>query len=260
MSWINLPTDLNLKIGFYRNQFGQLNRWHDHGLPQVDRPHVLQAFLGGEGGLAGLGISANWVIPSPLSSVQELVVEFITGGDGISFSEDLRRGRVALARLQNYWDVTENSYLELGVSGALGHNDELRLYETTLGGLDLSYKWVPAGRAHYRTFELRSELIVSRRDTPVGEIERWGGYASMHNRFSARILGSLRFDYTQLPLPGYADEDDMKAIAATIEYWQSEFVFFRIQVDRIERTFADSENRLILQTVWSMGPHKHEAY
>lgn len=257
MSWINLPTDLNLKIGYYRNEFGQLNRWHDHGLPQVDRPHVLQTFLGGETGLAGLGISANWVIPTLLSDVQELTVEFITGGDGISFSDDLKRGRVALGRLLNYWDITSNAYLELGLSGAYGNNDEFRLYETKLGGLDLSYKWVPAGRGRYRSFELRSEVIASWRDTPTGEVQSWGTYASIRNRFGARLLGSLRLDYTQLP----ADNgQNLQAIAATIEYWQSEFVFFRIQIDRIERTFADSENRLIFQTVWSMGPHKHEAY
>jgi len=68
---------------------------------------------------------------------------------------------------------------------------------------------------------------------------------------------SIRADYTRLPEDS---SQNIRALVATLDYWQSEFVFFRVQIDRIERTFADSENRLLFQTVWSMGPHKHEAY
>lgn len=53
MEWVNLPLNLALKTGKYRTQFGVLNRWHAHGLPQVDRPRVLTQFLGE--GLSGFG-------------------------------------------------------------------------------------------------------------------------------------------------------------------------------------------------------------
>lgn len=257
MNWINLPTDLNLKIGYFRNQFGQLNRWHDHALPQADRPHVLLTFLGGETGLVGLGASGNWVLPRLWSHVNEVTVEHITGGDGISFSDNLKNGRVTLGRMKNYWDLSANTYFELGLSGAYGYNDAENLYETRLAGLDINYKWVPAGRGHYRTFELRAEAITSLRETPTGNVQSWGGYVSVQNKLNARLWTSLRADYTQLP-----DDagQNISALAFTLDYWQSEFVFFRIQIDRIERTFADNENRLLFQTVWSMGPHKHEAY
>jgi hypothetical protein len=257
MQWINLPTNLTLKIGYYRNQFGQLNRWHDHALPQADRPHVLQTFLGGETGLAGLGTSFEWVLPSLWSHVNDLTVEFISGGDGISFGDSFSRNRVILGRLKNYWDLSANTYLELGVSGATGHNDAGRQYATTLGGLDLNYKWVPAGREHYRTFEIRAEALSSWRETPTGDVQAWGGYLSFQNRLNARFVTSLRLDYTQLPEDA---AQNLRAIGATLDYWQSEFVVFRIQIDRIERSFGDSENRLLFQANWAMGPHKHEAY
>ena len=70
-------------------------------------------------------------------------------------------------------------------------------------------------------------------------------------------MTSLRLDYTQLPEDA---DQNLQAIGATLDYWQSEFVVFRIQVDRINRTFGDSENRLLFQAIWAMGPHKHEAY
>jgi len=257
MQWINLPTNLNLKIGYFRNQFGQLNRWHDHALPQADRPHVLQTFLGGEGGLAGLGGSFNWTLPGLWSHVNDLTVEYISGGDGISYADSFRRNRVILGRLKNYWDLSANTYLELGVSGSYGHHDTAQQYATRLGGLDLNYRWLPAGREHYRSVEVRAEVIGSWRETPTGEVRALGGYLSVQNRLNARFLTSLRLDYTQLP--DNADHN-LKAIGATLDYWQSEFVVFRIQVDRIQRSYANSENRLIFQAIWAMGPHKHEAY
>ncbi len=257
MQWINLPTGLNLKIGFFRNQFGQLNRWHDHALPQADRPHVLQTFLGGEGGLAGLGGSFNWTLPGLWSHVNDLTVEFISGGDGISYADNFSRNRILLGRLKNYWDLSANTYLELGVSGSYGHNDSARQYTTRLGGIDLNYRWIPAGRGHYRSLEVRAEAIGSWRETLAGDVQAWGGYLSIQNRLNARFLTSLRVDYTQLPENA---DHDLKAIGATLDYWQSEFVVFRIQIDRIQRSFAATENRLIFQAIWAMGPHKHEAY
>lgn len=256
MTWINLPAGLNLKIGYYMNQFGQLNRWHEHALPQVDKPHVLSTFLGANG-LSGLGISCNFLLPQLWSQVNELTLEYISGGDGVSFTGEGTRDRVTVARLKNYYDLSADTYLELGISGAYGNNDIDRLYETTLAGIDLNYKWLPTGRSKYRTFELRSEVIYGWRETPTGTVRAWGAYVSAQNRLTARILGGLRLDYTQLP---WDSDHNLKAVAATLDYWQSEFVFFRLQIDTIKRTFADNESRLMLQVVWSMGPHKHEAY
>jgi hypothetical protein len=43
-------------------------------------------------------------------------------------------------------------------------------------------------------------------------------------------------------------------------YWQSEFVFLRLQFSHFDLTYGKDENVVLLQSVWSMGPHKHEAY
>lgn len=256
MEWINLPTRLNLKIGKFRNQFGELNRWHEHALPQVDRPIVLTTFLGKEG-LAGMGVSANWLLPSLWAHVNELNLELISGGDGASFAESGGRDRVFVAHLKNYWDVTQNAYLQLGLSGATGHNDPEGRYRTWLGGLDLTYKWVPAGRSKYRTFEFRSEWVGSRRETPTGKVESWGTYLFFQNKLNARWWIGARFDYTHLPDNA---SQTLKSGSVVLTFWQSEFVFFRFQLQRTLSTFSDDVTRAILQAVWSMGPHKHEAY
>jgi|GEM_PF-370672 len=255
MQWVS---QTHLKIGLFRNEFGQLNRWHEHGLPQVDRPHVLTTFFN-EAGLEGLGVSANWVLGRLWAHVNELTLEYVSGGDGISFAGGKGHDRVAVARLKNYYDISGNAYFEVGLSGAQGANDPAGDYLSTIGGIDLNYSWSPAGRRHYRSFEVRAEALYSSRETPLGTQTAWGGYLSAQNRFSARLLGSVRFDYTQLP---WDPDETIRGIAATLDFWQSEFVFFRIQADSVWMSFADSDTitRVLLQTVWSMGPHKHEAY
>lgn len=256
MEWVSLPGNLNLKIGKYRNQFGLLNRWHEHALPQVDRPLVLTSFFGEEG-LAGMGVSADWLLPRLWAHVNQLTVELISGGDGVSFAEEGRRDRVAVGHLKSYWDVTDDAYLELGWSAAAGNNDADGRFRTWLGGLDLTYKWVPAERSLYRAFEFRSEWLASWRQTPAGRVRSWGAFASVQNRCGVHWWAGIRLDYTHLP-------DDASAVwkagSIVLTYWQSEFVFFRLQLQRTLCTPGADLTRVALQVVWSMGPHKHEAY
>jgi len=46
MQWLNLPLNMNLKMGEFKTQFGKLNRYHEHALPQFERPLVLTNFFG----------------------------------------------------------------------------------------------------------------------------------------------------------------------------------------------------------------------
>jgi len=256
MEWVNLPHGMNLKAGQFRVQFGQLNRWHEHGLPQVDRPLLLERFFGPDP-LAGTGIGGNWMFQLPLAHVNELDLQYITGSGGASFAGEGNEAGVVVGRLKNYWDLTPSAYFELGLSGARGKADPDGLYDNELYGVDLSYKWVPIGRGGYRTFELRSEFFMGRRESAVGRLESKGGYAYFQNRMGSRLWFGLRGDWTELP----EDPDRHEGgLAFDLTAWQSEFVFFRLQVARFEPSWEGAYTRLTFQTVWSMGPHKHEAY
>lgn len=256
MEWVNLPHGMNLKAGQFRVQFGQLNRWHEHGLPQVDRPLLLEHFFGPDP-LAGTGIGGNWMFQLPLAHVNELDLQYITSGGGESFAGEGNEAGVVVGHFKNYWDLTQSAYFELGLSGAMGKADADGLYDNQLYGVDLSYKWVPIGRGGYRTFELRSEFFQERRESPIGLLESRGGYAYFQNRMGSRLWLGLRGDWTELP----EDPDRHEGgLAFDLTAWQSEFVFFRLQLARFEPSWDDAYTRLTLQTVWSMGPHKHEAY
>jgi len=256
LEWLNLPANINLKIGRFLHQFGILNRWHTHGLPQIDRPRALTNLFGVDG-LAATGIGCNILLPSLWAHVNSLDIELSSGGDGICFAEKADN-ILLIGHLKNYYDLNRNSYLEIGLSGARGFNDDALQYRSQLAGLDLTYKWVPLGRSHYRTVEFRNELFMSRMQTDEGNRDHFGLYSFLTNRLGNRYWLGLRFSYSELPWE--ADHKTEWDLSPSIDFWQSEFVMLRLQYSYTERSYAENDHSLMLQTVWSMGPHKHEAY
>ncbi len=66
-----------------------------------------------------------------------------------------------LARLKSYWDLTPDSYLEVGLNGLHGNADADGRLDHDFFALDLTYNWYPAGRELYREFTLRGMLLYS---------------------------------------------------------------------------------------------------
>ena len=253
---LNMPLNSNLKLGKFKTQFGEINRYHCHALPQFDRPRVMANYFSMET-LSGVGIGANILLPSIFAHVNELDLQLVSGGSGLSFTNEGKNDLIGVAHLKNYWDLSRSTYLELGLSGALGHNDPEEKYLTTIGGADLRIRWTPPGRAKYREFLWWTEALLSRRDTPDGSVDSWGMFSMVQYRFGASWVGGMRFDYSQMPDDSSAEE---YGGTVNLDFWQSEFVFFRLQYSYFERNFDENDNRIIFQAVWAMGPHKHEAY
>lgn len=256
MQSLNWPLNINLKLGKYRMQFGSINRWHCHALPQFDRPLVMANFFGNES-LKGHGVAANFLLPSMMAHVNELDLEIATAGTDRSFTSEGNHRLVYVAHFKNYWDLNRSTYTELGLSGALGNNDPAEEYMTAIGGVDLRLKWSPPDRAKYRGIEWWTEVLYSNRETEEGTIESWGYFSLLQFRLGARWIFGCRFDYSELP-----HDDCLKEYggAVNLDFWQSEFVVYRLQYTHIDRNFDEDDNRIIVQTVWAMGPHKHEAY
>ena len=264
MEWLNLPAGMNMKIGLFNTQFGILNRWHAHGLPQIDRPRALTNMFGKEN-FGGLGLGGNFLLPGLWAHVNELNIEIISGGDGLNFHEDYDNV-IGVAHLKNYYDLTRNTYLEIGISGAHGYNDKKEKHTTSLAGIDLTYKWVPAGRSHYRTTEFRSEFFLSHREEPDDTLNRFGFYSYIRNKMGSSFWVGLRYSYSEMPRDPFSEahvvlKDEYEwDISPTIDFWQSEFVMMRLQYSYTSRSHEENDHAVFIQTVWSMGPHKHEAY
>ena len=61
MQTTSLPWNLELKGGRFFGEFGRLSYIHDHELPFVNRPLVLDQYIGGESQTDGLQV--NWLPP-----------------------------------------------------------------------------------------------------------------------------------------------------------------------------------------------------
>jgi len=265
LEWINLPLNANLKVGVFNAEFGFLNRYHDHALPQFDRPRVL-VNLFGTGGLNGPGISTNFMIPPAIAHATTLDFSMIYGNNSQSF---LSSGNAFIftGQLLNYYDLTASSYLEIRLSGAGGRNSQPDgEYNSYIGSAGIAYKWAPVGREKYRTVEWKTEFMYSGQKYAQGNHKSFGFYSSVQNKLSARWWLSGRIGYSEIPYDPSQSEWDY---TVGFDFWQSEFVITRFQYqynkrDIYERRDIDgpfpSDHSFIIQVVWAMGPHKHDAY
>lgn len=266
MEWLNLPLNMNLKIGIFYPEFGPLNRYHDHALPQFDRPRALVNLFSNKG-LGGTGLSSSFMLPEILfadaSALDMTVIHGTDTGDNFSFANT---GLLYLGQFKNYYDINQNSYFEIRLSGVTGINPSAGDNRSYVGSLGLTYKWVPMGREKYRTLDWRTEIFYSYRNEIPGTIKSKGFYSSIQNKLNARFWISARIGYSELPYDNNQHEWDY---TVNLDFWQSEFVFTRLQY-QYNRRFRDmalvpigplpDDHSLLLQVCWAMGPHKHEAY
>ncbi|MBU8893519.1 MAG: hypothetical protein KOO66_12125 [Bacteroidales bacterium] len=266
MELINLPLNINLKAGVFHAEYGLLNRFHPHALPQFDKPKVLMYHFG-EGGLGGAGLAANFMFPKPiLSDASSFDFTVVDGGSGMTYTTDRKINMLYIGHFKNYYDINDNSYFEFTLSGVTGQNDSTGNYSSHAGSFGLHYKWAPVGRSKYRTFDWKTEFIYAYHEGALKDIETFGLYTSVQNKLSARFWLSARVGYTELPYDKSEYEMDY---TINIDFWQSEFVFFRFQYQYNDRHIDNmmgylgkmpDDHVFTLHVSWAMGPHKHEAY
>lgn len=258
ITYTGLGRGLHLTAGKFRQNFGVLNRWHLHGLPQLDYPLALQTYFGEEG-LAQTGLSATWLLPRPWATANELTVE-LTDGSSDAFGGESFDRLVGLAHLKNYWEASPSTYVELGLSGIAGGNGFGG--DSRVWGGDFTVHWQPPARAKYREITWRTEVLRSERDDPEGEEgtaqEAWGGYSYLEGLLRQNLYAGLRYDRVEDPL---LPERVVWGLFPNLTWWQSEYVRLRGEYGFLKDDLTgDSEKRFSLQVVWSAGPHKHETY
>jgi hypothetical protein len=67
----------------------------------------------------------------------------------------------------------------------------------------------------------------------------------------------MRYDYVETP---EGPNVITRQIVPTLTWWQSEWVFLRAEFTRRLSPVGVDRNRLLVQAVWAIGPHKHETY
>lgn len=255
VSYANLPGGLQLTAGKFRQSFGVLNRWHLHALPQIDYPLALQTYFGDEG-LAQTGVRAEWLLPRPWATANELSLE-LTDGESDAFGGESFNRLVGLAHLKNYWDIGDSVYAELGLSGIAGGNGLGG--DSQVLGADFTWHWQPPSRAKYREVTWRTELLRSDRDDEAGvSHQAWGGYSYVESLLAQNLYAGVRYDRVENP---FNPEHVTWGVFPNLTWWQSEYVRLRGEYGFTKDDLTgDKENRFSLQITWAAGPHKHEIY
>jgi hypothetical protein len=286
----NIRDDLNLTLGKFRQQFGVVNRWHKHGLEQVDFPLALRKIFG-EGGLNQSGLSLDWLMPPAGNAMQQLTFQLTDGSNDRLFGQNRRNRPSFLAHYKNYRDISKDTYLEWGLTGLMGWNNLWELASgieqsdsmiTTALGADISVLWEPTERMRYRNVEWRSEVYMLNKrllapdNSGTDSINAWGLYSYLQSKLSRTIDVGVRGDYYVPDTKSYAEMSDslsLSPLAVTsdnpyilqvgpyITWWQSPFVKFRIEYDYGNGKGIESPEHVVwLQCIFAAGPHKHERY
>lgn len=257
--WTGLPGGVRLDLGRFRQMVGELNRWHPHSLPETEYPLVLREYFGDEG-LSGDGLGLYWTVPVGGGAAGTWEV---WGQATLASNEALYAGgnRIAgLGHVNAFWQLSPAVFFQLGGTVLGGSNPDSSLTSTVFGG-DFRLSWRPPARALYHSLTLRGEAYVHRRKISGATARYTGAYLSTQYQLSRRLFAGTRFDWVE---PLAVPDRHTWAIVPALTWWQSEWVYLRLEWqhrhDALDAGATATGNRLVLQTVWAIGPHKHENY
>jgi hypothetical protein len=254
VTWTGLPGRVRLDVGKFRQSAGDLNRWHLHALPESEYPLVYQQYLSPEG-LGGVGVSLYTPLPLSLAGgTHELTLQGTTAESDPLYAGG--RQPTVLGRLQNFWQLSRSTYTQLGVTGVGGNNADSALASRLLG-VDFRITWRPPQAGTRRELTFRAEGYRFHADEAGATTTRYGGFAGLTYRASRRWVLGLRGDWLESPRGARATEWQL---SPTLTFWQSEFVYLRLEGQRHHHSLDGTRNQLLLQAVFAMGPHKHETY
>jgi hypothetical protein len=252
--WTGLPGRLRVDVGKFRQQVGDLNRWHLHALPETEYPLVYQRFLAPEG-LSGVGVSLYTTLPvSLLGGTHEVWVQGTTAESETLFGDGHEPS--LLLRLQNFWQLNRSTYGQIGITG-VGGNDQDSDLRSRLAGLDFRLTWRPPEAGTRREVTFRAEGYRLHATEAGITTDRYGTFLDLTARLSRRWIAATRYDWVEAPRG--ADDTEWR-ITPSLTWWQSEFVYLRMEGEHRDRELEGTQNLLTLQAVFAMGPHKHETY
>jgi hypothetical protein len=286
-----LLPNFNLTLGKFRQQFGVVNRWHKHGLDQHDFPVPLRQIFG-EGGLNQIGASGEWMIPTRGKTSHAIQSEITNGQNDRLFGLNTANNPSILLRYKNYRDLSKDTYMDIGVTGLVGWNDEWPIalggdfafendpMSTSVYGADFTLLWEPTERMRYKNLLWRTEAYLLDKNilAPDGsgkdDIKAWGAFSYVQGRVSRTLELGMRVDYYEPDTKSYSDlasfylyphavtayDAHLWQVSPYIKWYQSPWVHFRIEYDLQDGKFFPTEDRIIFQMIFSAGPHKHERY
>src|SRR4029077_13034352 len=148
--------------------------------------------LFGQEGLNDEGVSLSWLLPNN-ALYQELIVQTTSGfSESPAFARSEGNHLVYLAHLKNFFTLSDNATLELGLTGISGTNDSARI--TDIAAADLTYKWKPVQMNTYRSVTFQSELYYSHNNNALNSsVNSLGLYSFVQYQLAKRWFLTGRY-------------------------------------------------------------------
>ncbi len=249
-----LPGRLRVDLGKFRQQLGEVNRWHLHAVPETEYPLALATYTG-EDGLAGTGVSLYWVAPlTGALGTHEVYAQVTRVADDVWLAGSGRPS--LLLHLNNFWQLTAATYLQIGGTGLYGTNPDSGL-RARMGGLDVRWTWRPPARALYREWTIRGEMYAVERERAGSGETRYGAYVGTSYKFNRRWSAGFRYDYVEA---GEGPLTVTRQLVPTLTFLQSEFMRLRLQYRYARSTTTNPTHEFSVQALWAIGPHRDEIF
>lgn len=269
-----LPAELRGRIGRFKPKLGKAITLHRDTLDTVDEPLVVAQYFGAEG-LSRSGVDVTGFLPVPWTAVvHEVTAGVLEGGigEGGTLLGEVKRRPTYYAHVKNFWDVTEDTNMELGATFLSGSKDADSHYEVHALGLDatLVHYVTPSNKLKWQSeayLQDRDEAFADALDPNTSEVVRtrfqdrpWGWYSLLDYRLSPRFGIGGRFDYVE-PIdtdPGLLVRHGDTAWSGYVTFYQSEFARWRAQVRHSNFALGGDDNTVFVQGTVAIGVHKHQ--
>jgi hypothetical protein len=268
-----LPLDLNLRFGKYRVEYGKLNMVHPHAWPFITQPLSQARFLGEEG-LNDLGISASILLPTA-DVYSKLTVDVLRGGAiahaaGISDTTGAKPFYANSARLMGFFTLNDESDLEVGLSTLTGIHDPYNRDRFWYLNGDFKYKY---RASMYTSLVLQGEYLYNTRSASQNQslvpflnaagvpeahtINSSGFYLYADYQFFKMFSIGARYDWSEAP---YGKDDKATGVSMFAGYYPvEETLGLRLEYQNVKTetpVASTTVNTIVLQVLFSLGPHK----
>ena len=257
ITFLSLPAGLRAEAGIFRSRFGRLNQIHPPEVTFVDYPLPLEMYFGEEG-LVETGISLSVLIPNPWDQFWEGVLEVTNGDNETAFNGNATNDLAYTGHFITFFDINDNSTLELGGSVISGKNDLFGNRRTNIYGVDLTYKWKPLDRGLYKSFTWQSELFLVNKDVGAPEKSNAAGfYSYLMWQIGRRWFLSGRYDRAR-SIKTVNDLEEKYVAALT--FFPSNFQTVRFQSTTKKESNGVTNTILSFQLNFAIGSHGAHTY
>jgi hypothetical protein len=282
----SLPGNLTVKAGRFFGEFGRLGYIHDHELPFVNRPLVLDQYIGGESRTDG--IQVNWLAP-----IEHYVS--LTVGVGNQFGGDAPPNDVGdfrhlggwnyWGRLSTYFELTPDISLEPGISGLWNPHTKAQWDPTVtplpadvsgntftererrLAGVDLVLSYKPLRNNQFKSLIWGTEVLYSdnRYDVtdPSGAtlssrtVGAYGLYSYLTYKWDRQWSNGIQYEWLEDLVDKQAKTS---AYSANMTWALSHWDQLRLQYTYTGHNAASGlkpDNAIYMQWAWIIGSHSH---